>query len=69
MIRGLETKSNQGRLKEPSMFSFEKRRQSSDRITLFKYLKGCHTEEGQELFLIIPACKARNNGLKLQDLD
>ena len=34
---------------------------------LFKYLKGCHTEEGQDLFLILPECRTRNNGLKLQE--
>ena len=34
---------------------------------LFKDLKGCHTEEGQDLFLIIPECRTRDNGLKLQE--
>ena len=36
-------------------------------IALFKYLKGCHTEEGQDLFLIFPECRTWNNGLKLQE--
>ena len=34
-------------------------------IVLFKYLKGCHTEVGQDLFSILPEC--RNKGLKLQE--
>ena len=38
-----------------------------DMIALFKYLKGCHTEEGQDLFSILPECGTRNNGLKLQE--
>ena len=36
-------------------------------IALFQYLKGCHTEEGQDLFLILPECRTWNNGLKLQE--
>ena len=65
--RGLETKPYEERLKELGMFSFEKRRLRGDRITFFKYLKGCHPEEGQDLFLIIPECRRHNNGLKLQE--
>ena len=49
------------------MFSLEKRRLRCDMTALFKYLKGCHTEEGQDLFLILPECRTRNNGLKLQE--
>ena len=36
-------------------------------IALFKYLKGCHTKEGQDLFSILPECRTWNNGLKLQE--
>ena len=36
-------------------------------IALLKYLKGCHTEECQDLFLILPECRTRNKGLKLQE--
>ena len=36
-------------------------------ITLFKYLKGCHAEEGQDLFSIIKECRTCNNGFKLQE--
>ena len=50
------------------MFSLEKRRLRRDMTAPFKYLKGCHTEEGQNLFSILPECRTRNNGLKLQEV-
>ena len=36
-------------------------------IALFKYLKGCHTEEGQDLFSILPEYRTGNNGRNLQE--
>ena len=63
-IRGLKTKPYGERLKELGMFSLEKRRWRGDMIALFKYQKGCHTEEGQVLFTIIPERRKRNHGSK-----
>ena len=65
MIRGLETKPIEESLKELGLFSLERRRLRRDRIALVKYLKDSHTEEGQDLFLIIPECRRHNSGLKL----
>ena len=50
IIRGLETKLYEEKLNELGMFSLEKRRLRGGKIAVFKYLKGSHTEEGQELF-------------------
>ena len=36
-------------------------------IALFKDLKGCHTEGGQDLFSILPECRTQSNGLKLRE--
>ena len=65
MIRGLETKTFEERLKELGMFSLDKRRWRGDMTALFKNFKGCHTDEDQDLFSILPECRTRNNGLKL----
>ena len=67
MIRGLETKPYEERLKELGMFSLEKRRLRSEMIALFKYLKGWHTEERQDLFWFIPEYRTHNNELKLKE--
>ena len=53
--------------KELDMLSLEKRRLWGDRIALFKYLKRCHSEEGQDLFSIIPECGAFDNMFNLQE--
>ena len=68
MIEGLETKPYGERLKELGMLSLEKRRLRGDVIALFKYLEGFLTEEGQDLFSILPQCRAQNKGLKLQEV-
>ena len=67
MIGGLETKPYGERLKEPGMFSLEKRRLRRDMTALFKDFEGCHTEEGQDLSSILPECRTWNEGLKLQE--
>ncbi|KAF7250942.1 Peripheral plasma membrane protein CASK [Varanus komodoensis] len=60
----LEAKPYQERLRELGMFSLKKRRVRGDMIALYKYLKGCHKEEGQDLFSFIPEYRTRNNRLK-----
>ena len=56
------------RRKELGTFSVEKRRLRGDKRALFKHLKGYPTEEGQDLFSIIPECKARSQRLGLKDI-
>ena len=67
MIRGLETKPYEERLKELGIFSQDKRRLRADMIALFKYMKGCHTEEGQDLFSILPECRIMGSSYRKPD--
>lgn len=53
-------------MRELGMFSLEKRNQEEDMIALFKYLKGCHVEEGTN-FSPPSEYRTRSNGCKLQD--
>uniref|UniRef100_K7F0M3 Reverse transcriptase domain-containing protein n=1 Tax=Pelodiscus sinensis TaxID=13735 RepID=K7F0M3_PELSI len=66
MIKDLENMTYEGRLKELGLFSLEKRRLRGDMIPVFWYLKGCHKEEGENLFTLASEDRTRSNGLKLQ---
>ena len=59
--------SSEERLREPGLFSLEKRRLGVDLVAAFQYLKGTYKKDGDKHFSKACCNRTRGSGFKLRE--
>ncbi|KAK4828075.1 hypothetical protein QYF61_023135 [Mycteria americana] len=65
MMKGLEGKTYEERLRSLVLFSLEKRRLKGELITVYNFLKGGSRVGGADLLSLVTSNRIRGNGMKL----
>ncbi|KAF7239250.1 RNA-directed DNA polymerase from mobile element jockey [Varanus komodoensis] len=67
LVASLQGMPYEVRLREPGLFSLEKRRLRGDMLATYRYVRGCHMEMGRDLFSPAEEGRTRSNGAKLRE--
>uniref|UniRef100_A0A8D2L497 Reverse transcriptase domain-containing protein n=1 Tax=Varanus komodoensis TaxID=61221 RepID=A0A8D2L497_VARKO len=67
LVASLQGMPYEARLRALGLFRLERRRLRGDMLATYRYVRGCHTEVGRDLFSPAEEGRMRSNGAKLRE--